>query len=360
VGLWQSQRQWTIEEIPEVLIGDEEGAPAYQLFRGRDAARLSDGRIVVANAGTSELRYYDARGRHERTVGQKGRGPGEFENLTRIARLPGDTVVAFDYSRSSRAYFAPDGGYVRTVVTDRTLLPRGPESPPPSLEMLPDGGLLVHDQEPTRLTPGAERPRLRIGVLSGNGRSVDSLGTFPGVENYRPPTDPRNSVLRPFGRITYVAAAGSRVYVGDNDRARVMVYSRRGTLERVIALPGTARAVTAADREAALGRMLEQLRERNALTPERERMIRSLELPATMPWFTGLAADRAGNVWVRAPVSGAEPVRWTVYGPTGERLAVATTPPRLRVLEIGDGYVLGVATDDDGVERVQQHRLHRR
>ena len=53
-----------LSEQPVVRIGALEGAPEYLLNRVQGATRLSDGTIVVANNGSSELRYYDRSGRH--------------------------------------------------------------------------------------------------------------------------------------------------------------------------------------------------------------------------------------------------------------------------------------------------------
>ena len=46
-----------------------------------DALVLSDGRIVVANQGTYELRVFNPSGIHFDTWGGEGEGPGEFPYL---------------------------------------------------------------------------------------------------------------------------------------------------------------------------------------------------------------------------------------------------------------------------------------
>jgi hypothetical protein len=72
---WQAGDSWLVPETARVTIGVIGGDPAYELFRPRAAFRLSDGRIVIANSGTQELRYYDASGRHVMSVGGRGGGP---------------------------------------------------------------------------------------------------------------------------------------------------------------------------------------------------------------------------------------------------------------------------------------------
>ena len=73
---------WSVGELPEVRIGSVEGEEPYLFDRIRTAFLLSDGRIVVADAGSRQFRYFSAEGEHIRTVGRRGRGPGEFATLS--------------------------------------------------------------------------------------------------------------------------------------------------------------------------------------------------------------------------------------------------------------------------------------
>src|SRR5687768_145368 len=77
-----SAHAWRVETEPVVTIGVVEGAPEYQLFRVRHALRLDDGSILVADGGSRELRFYDSTGRHIRSIGRDGEGPGEFRVIS--------------------------------------------------------------------------------------------------------------------------------------------------------------------------------------------------------------------------------------------------------------------------------------
>ena len=57
-----SRLPWRVADAPAVSIGTHEGEEGEMLFIVLDATRLADGRIVVANAGTSELRVFGADG----------------------------------------------------------------------------------------------------------------------------------------------------------------------------------------------------------------------------------------------------------------------------------------------------------
>ena len=84
---------WRIGPEPTLSIGEVDGEDPYLLYLARDATRLNDGRIVVANRGTQELRVFDARGTCLETLGGEGEGPGEFTQLWSVERWPGDAIA---------------------------------------------------------------------------------------------------------------------------------------------------------------------------------------------------------------------------------------------------------------------------
>lgn len=91
-----SRLAWRIGPEPTVTIGVLEGEDPYQLFHATtDATKLSDGRIVVVDRGTAELRVFDEFGTHLATWGGEGEGPGEFEDVMQIATLPGDSLITW-------------------------------------------------------------------------------------------------------------------------------------------------------------------------------------------------------------------------------------------------------------------------
>src|SRR5688572_2835117 len=57
---WTSATAWTVADTPSVSIGGNESDSTALFSRVQNAVRLGDGRIVVANGGTRELRFYDA------------------------------------------------------------------------------------------------------------------------------------------------------------------------------------------------------------------------------------------------------------------------------------------------------------
>lgn len=107
--------EWELSETPVASIGVVEGDPMYQLFRANSAVRLDDGRIVVANTGTGELRFFDPAGRFLFKAGRRGGGPGEFRLLWRVYRHGSDSLLAYDQAGGRITVFDANGDFVRTT-----------------------------------------------------------------------------------------------------------------------------------------------------------------------------------------------------------------------------------------------------
>jgi hypothetical protein len=352
---WPAAAALRLADSPSLTIGVAEGAPEYELHDAYSGTRLSDGRIVIANRGTHELRYYDAQGRFQRSAGRQGSGPGEFAYLSRVDRWPGDSVVATDAVNPVLSFFDPAGRFARAVrlgqvagarprfaatLPDRTLLARvSVGTRPRDATLVQDTSLLV------RIDPARSR--------------VDTIGRFAGAVEYRQfDTEGRAaSWAQPFGPSTPVAAGGGRVYVGDPATGRILVFEPAGRLRAIFRGPPP-RAVTEDDirrfREAGFERAAsEELRRVYA------RAYDEMPFAEVIPTFDQLFADERGTVWAREfplPWESA-PQRWNVFQPNGAWLGTVEVPQQLFVLEIGAEYVLGTHVGEDGVQQVRLYSL---
>ncbi|MDE2984600.1 MAG: hypothetical protein OXU69_07830, partial [Gemmatimonadota bacterium] len=67
-----------MDTIPEYQIGEVEGSEPYLFTRIAGARRLLDGRVVVLDRESCELRFFDGEGGFLERTGGRGEGPGEF------------------------------------------------------------------------------------------------------------------------------------------------------------------------------------------------------------------------------------------------------------------------------------------
>lgn len=265
---WRRGEEWRLAAAPEVEIGVVEGESAYQLHDVVDAARLSDGRIVVLNAGTHELRYYDAEGRHLVSVGGEGGGPGEFRRPSHLFRLPGDSLLVVDASNQRLSLHDSEGRYVTSRrapyvhgrLADGTLIQRVPirdGHAPPAEGYARDSVALVRIDLAELASAPAPVDRRHTASALG-----DTIVRMPGGEFFRIMLVGDGIIQlmnnpAPYGRQHQLVVAGERIYTGTGDRYEIAVHRPDGTLERLIRRQVENRPVTGE-----LGRPLPRARPR--------------------------------------------------------------------------------------------------
>ena len=102
---------WSVSKDALVSIGTVSDDSLYELSRAESAIMLSNGEFVVANRGSSQLRWYNAQGRYVRSIGRRGQGPGEFKSLY-VFEGRGDTIFVDDGMNRRVTRIAPDGRYI--------------------------------------------------------------------------------------------------------------------------------------------------------------------------------------------------------------------------------------------------------
>jgi 6-bladed beta-propeller len=358
-SLWKDGQAWTVSTSPMLEIGQMDADPAYELSRVRGVVRLSDGRIVVGEAGASELRYFDAHGEYIRTVGRKGEGPGEFSSLFGIYAL-GDTVFAYDYRLSRVTLFGAEGDYLEDVTLGRE------SGRPLALYPFRDGFLGVTWSFPEGLNEDftySRRPSV-FRVFGGDGVPGDALDELPGEEMViKAQTDGASTTtltVRPLmGHSLHQAMVGATFVAGTTDRFEVRVYDEMGRLARLIRAPSRDVPVTHEEWEAVIA---EELHDAETAS-WRSSVLEIAELrpaPDIRPAYGRFVADREGYVWLAPyrPASG-QPVPWLVVEVDGTIMGDVELPEGFTPLEIGTEYVIGVVRDDFDVPYVRMYHLTR-
>ncbi len=340
---------WSIASQPLVEIGAVEGDEAYQLSSVSGVRRLSDGRIVIADEGTADLRIFDPMGRHLVTMGRKGEGPGEFEGLSGLFVGPGDTLLAYDSNVKRVSVFTPDGAFVRSFTVDFA------QGVPVLVGRFADGSFLATraftfvPSEIDEVVPDSQP----VYHFAADGALMDSTGRWLATEWYVHGTGGQTwAVSLPFGRRMVVAVAPAGFYVGSSGQYEVEWRDPAGTLRRILRITASPRPVTGDDWERAKAERMRNVPDQ--VRPRQERMLAELPVPSTRPAFGALQTDPDGNLWVaHSVISADDPQPWTVFDSTGTMLGLVTTPAGLSVREIGRDYILGVARDELDVQHVQ-------
>ena len=350
---WTSTTAWTVAGTPTVSIGGNESDSTALFARVQNAIRLSDGRIVVANGGTRELRFYDANGRFIKSVGRVGEGPGEFDWLGRILRTDGDSLIVWDPNNARLSFFDSGGRFARSVPLRSG---QGISFPEP-LGRTSDGSLVGRTGSRNNQV-GAFRFSAFYVRYGPDLAPLDTIARRPGDDFFTQPCGRGMCGYEPpFARSTSAGFHGDRLWIGTADRYEIEVIDMTGRVIRSIrdARPfhEVSGANAARQREAFLS---------TARSPERraelEKVYAMMTVPKAMPAYGELRVDRGGALWVEEYRATEDaPSRWTVFDSTGRVLGTVGTPRGLRIDDIGDDYLLGVYRDSLDVEHVRMHGI---
>lgn len=347
-------RWWPVRSVPEVEIGTVDGEGPTSLHRVVGVVRLSDGRVAVANGGSSEIRLFDAAGGHVGTLGRAGGGPGEFQALTALLRGPGDSLLAWDVRLRRVTVFGPDGGYAR----DLQLMADGT---PLTLVGTLAGGRLLGSQSifdnVTEASSGLQRPPLAVAAFDAAGVRTTEFGRHPGEERTIRIGDGIIQIgLPPFARRTQVAGNGDQVIVATQDRGELLVYGLDGGLTRIVRTGVTPGPVTDADLAAHITRVTADM------APDQQAVVRggleAMPRVASRPAHGPLVVADNGDIWLSDfPDPATQHADWTVFDADGVAVARVRLPEGFRLFAVEGDRLVGVARDALDVEYVRVYRL---
>lgn len=297
---------WTVPSEPELRIGVLDGDPLYQFSGIAGVLRLEDGRILVADQGSRQIRFYAADGRHQHTVGGVGSGPGEFQDILWLKRLVGDRVIAWDFLGRRGSIFTLNGTFERNV-----YLPEISGYPVLFAENAFADGAILTQAGPPRDQLDEEGREWKVVTIHradpGSPSATRRIGEFPSQ------LEQEESVWA-----KWQVHGGVLAYIRGDRAEVVMLNSAPGTpvLLREAETPGAAEAEGAAP-------------------------------------FSELQIDDRGSIWARR--SGSD--IWVVFDPTAQVHREFRQPPDFSVHEVVGGRIVGVERSELGVETVAVYRL---
>jgi 6-bladed beta-propeller protein len=352
----------------DLQIGVQAGPAEYTLSRVAGAVTLRDGRIIIADADSRDVRVFGADGAYERTIGERGDGPGEFANLSNIAGVSGDTLFLWDLRTRRVTAFSTEGALGAMKPFDP-----GASGRPLRVFRLADGSYIARSRwrnpartPPTNLDLQIMRDSLVLTHLDSNGVEKDSIRVVGDREMIREVLLVDRAVAvriesRALGHLVGIAIDGEEVISGWSEQFSIDWRRPDGSVRQIVRVQGretpTTRAAVLQQRDARIASLPE-------LTAEARRRIETsfndFPPPDRMPAFSDIVADTDGNLWVaeyrplRKDVS-----EWLVFEHDGMLLGSTMLPPGLLVQEIGADHVLGVVFDDFEVPYLRRYPLTR-
>ena len=354
--------EWGIGSEPILTIGGD-GSRETELDHVSGAWRLPDGSVAVTNAGTNDIRVFDAHGKFAWAFGQTGDGPGEFRQISWTGSS-GDTAFVYDVAHRRVTTVLLDSS-PRLLTTLQITMETDSAQDAFIAGRTADGRWLVHGMSLlNQFLPGVHRLRGFAGLLAAEGKGkVEWLGEAPDIALFvfDPSGNQKTVSVEPaaFAPVFNTAVSGSLIWFGD---------MAADSLARVDAKTGHKEIIRLPDPPVPLPNDLVDSVRTEALASIRDSVARALtrekyrgpNLPSHLPAWEDLVPGPDGEVWVQLPaVRGGEEVRYVVLSNHGVPIARVAMPAGLRIWDAGRDYVVGVQRDGDGIETVRLYSLSR-
>lgn len=349
---WGDSSRWSVSMTPSLNLSTSGAGPSHEFYMVNGALRLADGQVVVANDGSSEVRFYSPEGEFIRAVGRNGDGPGEFRRLRSLSRMRGDSVAVFDVLLNRVTILPPQDGVARIISLT------GSFDRARQLRAYDDSTFIALATSYSGLPEsGRYRVPYTVVLLDDAGSIRDTLAVIGGSEGYR--NSGADGTL-PFGKRGHFATWGSEFILGAADSLAFDRYRSPSVLGQRVRVPGYDLRLSAEQIDST-----RQARQPPTDRPVPEsilKLIETMPIPDFKPGYSRLLLDSDGYVWAARYYRRMQPhdvVEWEVFSPAGEWLGNVPTPAGFSVFEIGSDYMLGVLKDEMEVEHVQVRRLLR-
>jgi hypothetical protein len=336
--------EWTLE--PRVTIGDDEsGDAAFAALHPAFVAVSDSGKIIVLDGQNHRLIVFVADGRHLRTFGKQGGGPGELEFPNGLAVDRDGNAVVFDFSKRELMRFSLDGAVLPGI-------PR-PEERPFDDMAVTAAGTVFSWNESSRSEGGFESIYL-----------MRDTTPEPIARYARPPTPMVMYESCRIGmaigplfapRLTWdargdrVIAAGGADYVIDVFEGARKVGSFRRTVEPV---PTTTEMAT---RELDGGMKVRWSSGECTVAPEE--VIEKRGMASALPALSRVALAPDGTIWAARGLVKGDTAAVDVFSRTGEYLGTLPRGAPMPAAFFPNGDILAIELDALDVPRLVVYRV---
>ena len=271
-----------ILELEEDLsIGGNENDDNYYFPKSVYIAVDDRGNIFTADTGNVRIQEYDKTGKHLRSIGRKGQGPGEFQ-FPGIVRFDGEgNISIIDSPTRALKVFSPDGTYKKSVPL-RTFLQ-------PNFYLSKEGfifGLEINYM-------AKDGPRIAVVKLSPDGTSMETIAQFLGELK---PNQPAYALHVYTNFIALCGLSPTAFCYGFSASYKIFVADGQGKTSFVIEKEENPQPITGKEKEFILKKGAGPMG--GIARAKIEKIEDAAVFPPHRPYFGKVLADDAGRIYI--------------------------------------------------------------
>jgi len=307
----------------------------------------NDKQIFVADQLQLKIYIFDSKGLLTYTLGGKGRGPGEFENMSSM-NVYGQKVTVLDMilKRITIFYFNK-----KTVRIETINLKNNHSSHYPSgMWALPDGSYLIKESIAYSNDSNIKNNYKEIlAVYNHDGSPVkDSILSFDAADIFKKRINGEVVIAPlPFGAKPIIQIYNNHIYYGRTNTQIIKILSMNGKVLQKISLPVSPAPVTKEDL-------------RNKLAPYENSLHYALiqyGIPSTWPLYDNLLIDNTGKIWISENTINPKNYKWIIIDNDGNVIATISADKKIKIKSIQDNHVYAKTTSGSGETEIAVYKV---
>lgn len=284
--------------------------------------------VFIAN--NNQIEVFDAYGKHLKTLGRKGRGPGEFSNVhPLVPRISSNRVYAYDHVlKRVNVYQADSLSFSHSILIDTKKVVRSLDATHPYIDLSEDEIFMVNDSS---ILIGFSEPYQesvhggfkRYIMIDRNGEMVsDSIIYYKEHPNNsyvdlllgtgkKPPYMPMQMPTESYMKISF--DRDHNIYMTTGADFLIKVYAQDGTYKRAIYHSYKHSSLYEEERQAII--------EYHGDNAAREKRAEDYDFPDYWPAIHEFFVDDEGRIWVSTIIDDNENFEWWILKNNGELMA---------------------------------------
>ncbi|NOR52766.1 MAG: 6-bladed beta-propeller [Candidatus Aminicenantes bacterium] len=281
------EKNVSFEEDLSIEPEDEEGN-ILLYYPGRYAVDNNEN-IYISDYQDQVIKVFDPKGQWMRTIGRKGNGPGEFQNIGRLVLLPDGRLLVLDGSIKRLSLFDAKGNFINNHNFQNNAYNIFLAGPSFYAREEITYGKVIEAWLLERL--------LHVKAYDYSGNELFSFGEFVHYHSQVIDEEGRRFTIspKPFDvrSILVGDSINNRLFHCLNDKYLIEVYSQDGKLFRKIDRPYQLLPVTEEDKKKYV--------EGFTRSSEKDRALieKNVVMPKLKPITDTMIVDDAGNLWVK-------------------------------------------------------------